>query len=318
MRIKAPGFRLGCAIEVDFSPDGQLLATVGRNTVLWSVTNRHRLRSTRLLRHPSATTFSPDGAQLLVKSTSGDLHLCEAATGDPLWHYRSSGHDEGPGALFAAPQIIADASWNGSLVLRDLASSSVTTLWREENSMIGTLTRARDRWAFTSRRKHSHPRFADRASAGCIVVSDALLQGQFRTVDRAWDGLSSIALSPIGDAVAVRYGARESALDVIRISTGERLASSPCSTGGTGDDLAWSPDNRAIVLVEKGGFSFRDVSTLREIGWLPSQYPSHVKFAPDGSLIALGDWSAGIVVAWPSLLDGLSPREITALGPSAS
>ena len=164
MRIKAPGFRLGCAIEVGFSPDGQHLAAVGRDTVLWSVAKRHRLRSTRLLRHPSATTFSPDGTQLLVKSTSGDLHLCETATGDPLWHYRSSDHDEGPGALFAAPQIIADASWNGSIVLRDLSRTSVTSVWHEEHTMIGSLTRAHDRWAFTTRRKHGHPAAALRLS----------------------------------------------------------------------------------------------------------------------------------------------------------
>lgn len=184
--------------------------------------------------------------------------------------------------------------------------------------MIKTLAHVGRRWVFASTRKHGHPEFDDHATSGAIIVSDDLLGGVFFKLDRHWSWLSEIALSPTGDAVAVRHGAREKAVDVIRIATGERLASSLCTAGGTGEHLAWSPDNRAIVLVEKGGFSFRDVGTLREIGWLPSQYPSHVHFAPSGQLIALGDWSAGIVVAWPALLDGLVPRVQMAPGAGAS
>ena len=180
--------------------------------------------------------------------------------------------------------------------------------------MIGSVARIGERWVFTSKRKHGHPRFDEHATSGTIIVSDDLLGGIFFRLDHHWSSLSTIALSPTGDAVAARHGAREKAVDVVRIVTGERLASSLCTTGGTGEHLAWSPDNRAIVLVEKGGFSFRDVGTLREIGWLPSQYPSHVQFAPDGRLIALGDWSTGIVVAWPALLDQLVPRVQTAPG----
>ncbi|MGH7624429.1 MAG: hypothetical protein ACREOJ_03820 [Gemmatimonadaceae bacterium] len=120
--------------------------------------------------------------------------------------------------------------------------------------------------------------------------------------------LKEVALAPSGRRIALRSDMEEHCLEVIDTATGRVTATTAISQGGTGWALSWSPDCNYIVLVERKGFSFREAESLREVGWLPSPYPSAVDFAKERRLVALGDWQDGLVVPWPGILEHLAPR----------
>jgi WD40 repeat protein len=308
VRIEAPGFRIRRSFETAFSPDGDLLATVGRDVTIWSVSDRKRLRSTRMVSHPSSLAFSPDSAHLLVKSTRGDLHMCATASADPVYHFQSPAHNEGPGPLFVSDDSIVDANWSGEIRLRQLFDGEERVVWRGASQMIVDVSATFGCWACAVSAKHDHPDFAHPDGADLVVVSDFPRLNAFRSLKARWRNLKSIALSPTGQLLAVRQGFGTPLIEVRRIATGEAVASSVCPIGGTGAALAWAPDGATLVLVSDGGFSFRETTTLREVGWLPSEYPSSVAFSPSGRLVALGDWSNGIVAEWPALLSALEQR----------
>jgi hypothetical protein len=62
--------------------------------------------------------------------------------------------------------------------------------------------------------------------------------------------------------------------------------------------VAWSPDGRSIA---NAGHKLAQVfnESLEQIYAEPMPYPSDVDFSPAGTLLALGDWSRGLVTAWP-------------------
>ncbi|MBK9411018.1 MAG: PD40 domain-containing protein [Gemmatimonadetes bacterium] len=91
-------------------------------------------------------------------------------------------------------------------------------------------------------------------------------------------------------------------VEIVDVRSGVSLASSTSSFGGTGFDLAWSPDGQYMVLIEDRAFSIRETDTLREIRLVNSEHPASAAFSPDGRLLALGSWSDGIVTSLASVL----------------
>ena len=292
-----------------FSADGALLAAVGQRFVaLWSVPQKRRLHSISLLRHPADVAFSPSGAALAIKNTLGELVTCEPATGHPIARFLPEDRDEGSGVAFLSDDIIIDGSWHGAIRSRATSSLVPETLWRGDHVMVSQVLHSgdRDRWAFVIETQHDHPEFS--RGADHIFLSAAPTSKKFSSLSLRWPFLKDAALAPAGDRIAVRFGAKEPMLQLVETGTGKRLAQVPVTQGGTGCALAWSPDATHLCLVEARGFSFRCSDDLREVGWLPSAFASAVAFAPSRSLIALGDWQAGLVAEWPAVLEQLTPR----------
>ncbi|GAC1517400.1 MAG: hypothetical protein NVS1B4_17490 [Gemmatimonadaceae bacterium] len=307
MAIRAPDFRIGSSFCVTFSPDGEHLAVVGQGVVLWSVSKRKRLRSNRMLRYAAAVAFSPDGASFVVKNTLGEMLLCETATADPIARFKRRGQDEGAAPLFATADLILDGSWSGEIRARDVTRLLPRVLWKGANHMVvGVMQSTRQvGFAVTARCDPSgkHVSCADQ-----ILIGDASDKPSLRALERKWDALRRAALSPDGDRVAVRHG-RPEQVEIVDLARNRVVASSSSIAGGTGHNLAWSPDGCVIVLIEKAGFSFRRSADLAEIGWVPSLYPSDVAFSKDGQFVAFGDWSKGVVRSWPAVFAELgNPR----------
>jgi WD40 repeat protein len=310
MRVRAPGFRIGASYSVAFSPDGEHLAVVGRDVVLWSVSRRKRLRSSRLLSNPSAAVFAPDGSSFVVKNTGGEFLVCETASADPIARARPAARDEGTAPLYASGTAIVDGSWSGEIRernVRDLAKPRV--LWRGEHQMILQVLQAAGVWAFPVSVKHGHPAFESQAAGDQVFISNALGLTPLRTLGPIWDTLRSASLSPQGERIAVRSGTTAPKLEILTVAEGSAIAVGVSKFGGTGYEHAWSPDGSIVVTIEEGGFSFRESKQLEEVGWIPSDYPAAVSFSPDGCLIALGDWRRGFVSDWASLLAELPSRE---------
>lgn len=307
MRVTAPGFRLATSFDVSFSPDHQFLASVGRNVALWSVADRRRLRSISLLRHPSYATFSPHADLLAIKNTFGELLISETATGDPIGRFVPAQSDEGAEPYFLDEEAILDASWDGTIRVRPVATLQPIAVWHAPGVMVTCIacSASRDRWAFLVAAKHDHPDGHEASDA--ILTSSDPRHSSFAVIPLSRRFARNIALAPAGDRVAVRCGTTDHHLE-IREWSGAPIAVVPITQGGTGWAMAWAPDGEHIVVVEAGGFSFRNAKDLSEVGWLAIEYPSAVAFAPSAGLIALGGWQGGMVLRWPELLGALEPR----------
>lgn len=302
MRITAPSFRLRTAYHVAFSPDSRLVAAVGRDVVWWSVPERRRLGSSRVPSNPSAAAFTSDGRTLVVKNTTGEFLTCDTATGDTLARYAPRGRDEGADPVIAPDGWIVDGSWNGVIRRRDVASLTPTEVWRDDRTMVIGVLCGGNTWAFVLRTRVGTSQPDGSPLNGRILLSRAPLQGQFDEMERRWAHLRSAALSPLGDRLAVRSGATDPVVEIVDVRSGASLASSTSSFGGTGFDLAWSPDGQYMVLIEDRAFSIRETDTLREIRLVNSEHPASAAFSPDGRLLALGSWSDGIVTSLASVL----------------
>lgn len=67
-----------------------------------------------------------------------------------------------------------------------------------------------------------------------------------------------------------------------------------CSHTTTGSRLAWSCSGE-VAVVENHSVGFYD-DTLELIRRVSLEYACYVAFSPDGSMVALGSWSNGLVV----------------------
>ena len=308
MKIKAPGFRIRSSHSVAFSPDGEHLATIGRDVVLWSVSSRKRLRSNSMLKHPQDVAFSPSGRSFCIKNTLGEILTCETASADPVERFIPEQQDEGPRPVYYGEDHLIDGSWSGQVRVRHIDSLAPHVVWSAEQTMVTEVLRssAGTLWAFAVSAKHGHPEFE--SGADRIFTSTAPETGFLVSLPRRWSLLRSAALSPSGEYVAVRFDAGEHIVEMVDARSSETLATTTAIPGGTGWRMHWSPEGDYLILIERGGFSFRSASDLQEVGWLPSEFASDVAFSPSGQLVALGDWSNGFVAPWPALLTELGPR----------
>lgn len=273
--------------------------------VIWSVVKRKRLRSNRMLSHPSAVTFSPDGESFLIKSTRGEMLLCDTATADPLSRFVPRGHDEGAAPVFANTDRIIDGSWSGEIRARDVTHLTPQVLWSDAHRMVTQVMHSSDRWVYVVNATVTHPCHERGAALDQLLIAEGPDSSSLRVLERQWPMLRSAALSPNGDRVAVRYGGPHERVEIVSLDSGLVVAAASTIAGGTGHRLSWSLDGRILVLVEKAGFSLRDANDLAEVGRVASEYPAHVSFSRDGQLVAFGDWSNGFVRSWPAMLSEL-------------
>jgi hypothetical protein len=139
--------------------------------------------------------------------------------------------------------------------------------------MVTAVLRAPSLWAFVVKATVDHPDRASDAGADRIFLSRSLDEGSFAALGRRWHSIHSAALSPTGERIAVRSGTKQRILEVIDVASARIAAAGMSEFGGSGSELAWTPDGGSLMLVERKGFSFRDAADLREIGWLPTTRP---------------------------------------------
>ncbi|HMF41221.1 MAG TPA: hypothetical protein VKQ32_11015 [Polyangia bacterium] len=303
MIVRAPGFRIRSSLEVAFSADGERLATITRNAVaLWDVRARARLWASPILDYPSELAFLSDGV-FILKNTAGQFASCRTASAEPIATFTPDSPSEGSNVVVLDGDRIVDGSWQGQISVRG-TDLQPRVVWEEQRTMVTQVTRGEAGTAFVIHAKHDHPDFERGADRLLFAAGDDL--ARLAPLAARWRALGAASLSASGAIVALRV--RGSELQTLEVPSGQIVAVGQTSVGGTGEALAWSPDERHVVLVEKGGFSFREAASLREIGWLASPYPAAISFALQGNLIALGDWQAGLVLAWPDMLGSLTPR----------
>lgn len=107
-------------LALAFSPDGETLASSGKENVLriWNVDTGQQLRESRVLSNVRTLQFRPDGTMLAVAGDSGRAQLSLPSTGLPLFELIK---EEGP------PVLKVQFSNDGSTLDTVASSGSLTT-----------------------------------------------------------------------------------------------------------------------------------------------------------------------------------------------
>lgn len=274
-----------------------MLATISRDVLFWDTAARKRVRSVHPFSHPSHLDFSPDGQRLAVKSTSGRIVVLDAHTGDTVIDYANQRDGEGAPLYFAARgNALIDASWGGSLMVRDLARSELK-FHERVGGMVSELSASEDRSVFAYTIGRRPPSDSSPPPEDLIVLRRWPF-GRNRPcilpVSRPF--ITVLSLSPSASRIAVLYGAPPDALEIIDLSTADILAYARVDLGGSGSSVAWSPDESVLGCVERHRISLFEASSLRRTHMIPLRYPSAVTFSADGGLLGLASWEQGRIL----------------------
>jgi hypothetical protein len=207
-------------------------------------------------------------------------------------------YGEGTGAYFAPDgRAIVDGSWRGHLLVRDAFTGEV--LWEElevdEGVTPFVTTGDRALWAYVR-----VPREAGSGHDRVCVRSWPFGEGE-ATVVLEKEHVGALAVDDRGELLALTDWP---SLEVWRLPKHPEGAASllhaldwPASSG-TGEALDWHPGSDVLAYAGAGGAAVL-TARLEPIWHIETMYPSDVRFAPDGSLLAVGDWSKGVVHDWP-------------------
>ena len=148
VRSRSESFKLKRAFDLAFAPDAHMLATISRDVLFWDTAAHKRIRSVHPFSHPRHLDFSPDGKRLAVKSTSGHIVVLDARTATIVTD--CANQHEGEGApLYFTPKgdALVDASWRGSLTVRDVTTGGVS-FQETVGGMVHELSASLDRRLF--------------------------------------------------------------------------------------------------------------------------------------------------------------------------
>jgi len=292
--------RLGGSFTVAFSADGRWLATSTRRAVKIRASADFSARVTVRVPNPSEIRFAPTGEGFLVKTTSGRLS----------WHTIDGRESrmirgdvgEGTGLEFIGNARVVNTGWDGSVEVIDLESTRALM----SRSYAGEMLKAVHhdpcgrRWFL-----HHCPKWNDATSSrDPDYFSIWSAEEPFRRVGRVahgFDRIGASALHPLGRILAVVHGVPPGSLSLVEADAKTIHRSRAIeSRGGTGSDVAWSPDGRLLAVIEDHTTERHAARVyddqLRLVREFPLAFASSVAFAPDGRSLVIGSWQDGGVV----------------------
>jgi WD40 repeat protein len=252
------------------------------------VETRKRVAKGPPLSQASSVDFDAGGHLLAAKNTSGDILVMELPELNEV--ARFSGHEFGEGTEihFASGGEIVHGTWSGLLVARDALTGAV--MWQEQGNDIFELCRTRDRqtWAYRTWSKVEHRSHA--------VIRNWPFNKHEASVVPGVKRVAALALSD--DACQLAIAADELAIYQrdSTIAEWSRAARNRHDIGGRSGTLSWSPDGR---LLAANGLTHATVFA-RDLSHRFSEeveYNCDVAFSPNGELLAVGAWGAGLTVA---------------------
>jgi dipeptidyl aminopeptidase/acylaminoacyl peptidase len=309
--MSAPTHRrvLGAACDLAISTDSRLLAaTTSRSVVLHDLATGRRLAAARLS-NASSVDFSPDGARLVVRTTSGEQRLYAVPDMAELTRFDGDGIGEGPAARFTADgHRTVQASWDGDVVVRE----GEREVHRERHAtwMFDRLVRhpADGRLLLAGHNQLGTPR----AIALFAIADDGALTERFRPEQP----LGDFAVASTG-TIASRAGRHAV---VVRDRDGRELSRRELGPDRSVEVAAWSPDGQELLVIEDeirpdaeilGDIraiasgnpraprpkTFQAYTADLEPTWsLPVVYACDAAYTPDGTRLVLGSWERGVVL----------------------
>jgi WD40 repeat protein len=304
-------WKIGTSNTVAFSRDGQLLATLGRYVFVWNVALKSKAVRSHPFAHPSDAAFSPDQRHLAVKSTSGQIVIIDAQSGQTAVDFKNTADGEGSNLQYSScGEYIVDGSWSGRLAVRRAGSGAHEFVQEFGGDSIRSVHSSWDgrRWI---------------TAHGCKAISDdrppppdyfsvwdwPFRPGGYRVLPARVAFARSSAFSPDGALLAVVHGAPADMVSVFQLSDGTCVGAVSIQSGGTGHALGWSADGRLIGSVQDQIVVFYAWPSLGRMHELALAYPSDVAFSPCGDVLALGSWQAGWVLRADALTTTSLPQK---------
>jgi len=287
--------RLGTSLSVAFSPDGNSLATLSERSVRVVSSRDGSVGITIKARHPSHVRFSPNGRNLLVKTTSGKISLHDLDSGRSQVVRAAQG--EGPAPEFATDGLVVNVGWNGVVEVIDLVAASSIQTRQFKGEMLAGLHRCGEGWVL-----HHSPNATsdDRPPDPCYFTqwSTVLLGDSPRYIRPELRFIRGSSLHPSCATLAVLCGAPPNQLVLIDTSSSTMVATRPIEPGGTGSGLAWSHDGQRLAVVEENAARVygQDLALLYEAR---VQHAASVAFAPKDNVLAIGSWQDGCIIQLP-------------------
>jgi WD40 repeat protein len=289
--IAPPAKHGGWVGGVAFSPDGNLLATVGADEVLriWALASRSNLLNFHLPGvYLSSVAFSPDGNSLAVGCWDKSVRVADVSAvkaGQRLQRVQKLvGHKGAVMAVAFTPdgKQLASAGLDGTIEFWDLAKGHVATL-RRHKSWVNSLSFARDGRMASGSSDNSALVWRRKGESWEVESAHQVPEGEVRCV----------ALSPSGRLLAA--GTRYGTVRVWDQAGGKELA---VLKGHPGDvwALAFSPDGNYLASGagdwdRPGEVRLWDAATWRQVANLRhSGEVLCVAFSPDGRTLAAGAW----------------------------
>jgi len=271
------------------SSEASLAVVSGHHLKLWDL---ERATRTDRVRWPngSGVDWSRDGKHIAVTNTSGRCAVFLAAdlAADPAIGAQTFG--EGPGPLFAPGLSVVHGSWNGDLVVRSAADGGVLSHDREPGRRITRLAATSDRSQFV---------YASQGDGGTVIrlrdwPFDENDAEEIFTLPATSSSIDALAIDDHG-RLAVRM--REQLL-VLRVETGQPVASRHVSPSGTEEAVAWSPTGELVATDSStDGKLVRGMTEALEDQWHASvPYACAAAYSSSGRFLALGSWEEGLVL----------------------
>ena len=291
--------RIGASNEVKFAPDSSRAIAIGRGVSIWDLSTRKAIVRAHPLGHAGHANWSPNGRLVCIKSTLGELVIADSSNLQVVAQLQSKKAGEGCDAVFSPDGgHVLDGTWNGLLALYDVLTSQRQREYHFPKCMLTTIKSSPSyaRAAFVVQ-----PKVAAGLGPGpqnkLYVVEWSASELTLRELPRKWNKIAAIAFDPAETSLAVlsHNPYPKASLEIINIESCESFASRDCILHAGGSEIDWSPDGRALAVVEKGGINFYEPETMLAVAREEFQLPYHVAFSPDGKWIALGASNTGII-----------------------
>jgi WD40 repeat protein len=286
--------KLLCSYRTQFSQTGSLLVTISRDIVVWDVERRTKRYRVHPLSHPSHCSIHPNETHIVVKSTAGTIALLDALDGALVCFLDPTKHNVGSNIVYSScGEYLVDGSWNGHLTVRCARSGKVVFQKTFPGEMIKKVAFSDQdgKWFVVHQpRATSHdlppaPAYVSVWAWPFDSPVDILMPSE------AW--LNEIAVSPDGKRMGF---IGHNTISVMDLAEKQFSASIPFRYAGGGFALSWSPDSREFSTIQKNSVVFYDATTLVERMSVEVQFASDIAYSPDGSLVALGAWEAGMLI----------------------
>lgn len=286
--------KLQKSYEVVFSPTSSFLVSLGQDVVVWDVILRKKRFRVHPFSHPSHCDIHPSETFIAIKNTAGQIILIDSKIGAVKRVLDRGQNGEGSNIGFSpCGDYLIDASWDGDLIIRETKTGAAKFKQRFPNEMITQviLNAAKNQWIIV----HS-PKATDPDKPPSPAYLSVWSWPGFKRIKKLSTGQDSIdyaSVSPDGSKLCTI--SREE-ITIFQIPTYSVLASAPFVFGGTGFSISWSIDSTEIATVQQDSVTFHSSSDLRELAKVQLEYACDVKYAPTGSLIALGSWKNGLLI----------------------
>ncbi len=274
---------------VCFSPDGTMLATLGRGLTLWKCPEIELLAKISTFSNPCYLAFSPQSRFLALKNTSGRIVLIEPSTQTTTRDFRNQADGEGSNVVFSDDgKHVVDASWKGVHFVRTI-EGKITFREVFQGDMVTAVLRHPDgRYWF----RHKRP------DERLIGRTWPFAEGEFEKVTVPLDRYLHSAFSPDGRLLTLSNSDAGFVVRVFSFPDMETLnaVQLPSLGAGTNPTLRFSPCGRLLAVVGGKSQAVLNSKTLSVIEEISIEYGCDVDFSPTDPLMAVGSWSVGEVL----------------------